>query len=49
MKSAAKQLKKYRSDKGKKPKPQSLHNSDKGKKISKKIKSGRIPGEKPKG
>lgn len=47
--SPAKQLKKFREDKGKKPKPQSLHDSDKGKKIGKVIKSGRIPGEKPKG
>ena len=49
MKSAAKQLKKFREDKGKKPKPQSLHDSAKGKKIAKDLKSGRSEGEKPKG
>ena len=47
--SPAKQLKKFREDKGKKPKPQSLHDSAKGKKIGKDLKSGRSEGEKPKG
>lgn len=49
MKSAVKQLTKFREDKGKKPRPQSLHGSAKGKKIGKDLKSGRSEGEKPKG
>jgi len=51
-KSPAKQtskLKKFREDKGKKPRPRYLDETDRGKKIAKDLKSGRIPGETPKG